>query len=108
VARMWTIVGVTLCVAIFVYLSYVARKAVDEELDDESAEDEETLAFLPSQRILGRDSETTIGIPTRSMAESPFSSHTIPSRQPVHLGGHENCAMLDVTRGRGGDRHFAF
>ncbi|KIM91034.1 hypothetical protein PILCRDRAFT_811550 [Piloderma croceum F 1598] len=108
VARMWTIIGITLCVAIFVYLSYVARKAVDEELDDESAEDEETLAFLPSQRTLGGDSETSIGIPNRSMAESPFSSHGAPSRQPVHLGGHENCAMLDVTRGRGGERHFAF
>jgi hypothetical protein len=101
VARMWTIIGVTLCVAIFVYLSYVARKAVDEELDDENAEDEETLAFLPSQRTLG-------GNPSRSMAESPFSSHTVPSRQPVHLGDHEDCAMLDVTRGRGGERHFAF
>jgi len=108
VARMWTIIGVTLCVAIFIYLSYVARKAVDEELDDESAEDEETLAFLPSQRTSGGYSETRIGIPSRSMAESPFSSHAIPPNQPVHLGGHEDCAMLDVIRGRGGGRDFAF
>jgi hypothetical protein len=83
VARMWTIIGVTLCVAIFVYLSYVARKAVDEELDDESMEDEETLAFLPPQRTFEGDSETNSSI--RSMAESPFSVNTVPSRQPLQL-----------------------
>ncbi|KAJ3729027.1 hypothetical protein DFJ43DRAFT_1000991 [Lentinula guzmanii] len=43
-ARMWTIFGIALCVAIFVYLSYVARKAVDEELED--GDDEESVAFL--------------------------------------------------------------
>ncbi|KAJ7068115.1 hypothetical protein C8F01DRAFT_1116919 [Mycena amicta] len=47
VARMWTIGGVILCVAIFVYLSVVARRAVDEELgDDEIADSEETAGFL--------------------------------------------------------------
>ena len=46
-----TIAGVILCVAIFVYLSYVARKAVDDELLDDAApsrDSEETLAFLSS------------------------------------------------------------
>ena len=42
-----TVVGIALCVAIFVYLSYVARRAVDDELDDELAvSGEETVAFL--------------------------------------------------------------
>lgn len=95
-ARMWTIIGVTLCVAIFVYLSYVARKAVDEELDDETIEDEETLAFLPPQRTVARDSETLIG---RSMTESPFSTNTVPSRQSIRLDGYENRAALNLTRG---------
>ncbi|KAJ7179286.1 hypothetical protein C8R46DRAFT_1073240 [Mycena filopes] len=45
VARMWTIGGVALCIAIFVYLSVVARRAVDEELGDES-ESEERAGFL--------------------------------------------------------------
>ncbi|KAJ3909258.1 hypothetical protein F5879DRAFT_132350 [Lentinula edodes] len=47
VARMWTIVGIALCVAIFIYLSYVARKAVDEELEE--YDDEETVSFLSAE-----------------------------------------------------------
>jgi len=47
VARMWTIAGVILCVAIFVYLSVVARRAVDEELGvEDSGDAEETAGFL--------------------------------------------------------------
>ncbi|KAF7352930.1 hypothetical protein MVEN_01260300 [Mycena venus] len=50
VARMWTIAGVGLCVAIFVYISYVARRAVDEELGDDAdctdANSEERAGFL--------------------------------------------------------------
>ncbi|KAH9853741.1 hypothetical protein C2E23DRAFT_727580 [Lenzites betulinus] len=45
-----TVVGIVLCLAIFVYLSYITRKAVDEELQDEDALDaryaEERVAFL--------------------------------------------------------------
>ncbi|KAF7301416.1 hypothetical protein MIND_00706900 [Mycena indigotica] len=47
VARLSTIGGLILCVAIFIYLSIVARRAVDEELgDDENADSEETAGFL--------------------------------------------------------------
>lgn len=99
VARMWTIIGVILCVAIFVYLSYVARKAVDEQLDDEATEDEETLAFLPTQRTVSGGSEANnIGVESRSMAESPFSTHMVPSRQPLRLDGHDNRAALHIGR----------
>jgi len=50
-ARTWTIVGIGLCVVIFVYISFVARRAVDSELDDdedygEARGGEETVAFL--------------------------------------------------------------
>ena len=41
-----TVAGIALCVAIFVYLSYVARRAVDDELEDEARDSEETVAFL--------------------------------------------------------------
>lgn len=51
-----TIAGVVLCLAIFVYLSFVARRAVDEELDEDDyrgmrgagmmGDSEETVAFL--------------------------------------------------------------
>ncbi|KAF7331950.1 hypothetical protein MKEN_00075300 [Mycena kentingensis (nom. inval.)] len=47
VARISTIVGVILCVAIFVYLSVVVRRAVDDELgDDDVGDSEETAGFL--------------------------------------------------------------
>ncbi|KAF8558991.1 hypothetical protein OG21DRAFT_1398453, partial [Imleria badia] len=49
-SRFWTIGGILLCVALFLYLSWVARRAVDDELDDEiepsSASSEERVAFL--------------------------------------------------------------
>ena len=47
-----TIAGVVLCLGILVYLSYVARKAVDEELEDELAlprDIDETVSFLSDQ-----------------------------------------------------------
>ncbi|RDX53161.1 hypothetical protein OH76DRAFT_1399785 [Lentinus brumalis] len=47
------IVGIILCLAIFVYLSYITRKAVDEELQDEDAMEaayaEERVAFLAGE-----------------------------------------------------------
>ncbi|KAJ7638649.1 hypothetical protein FB45DRAFT_407707 [Roridomyces roridus] len=49
VARVWTILGLVLCIAIFVYLSYLARRAVNDELEGDEAEgahEEETAAFL--------------------------------------------------------------
>ncbi|KII95356.1 hypothetical protein PLICRDRAFT_34203 [Plicaturopsis crispa FD-325 SS-3] len=66
VARAWTVVGVVMCVAIFVYLSYVARKAVDEELDDDAPphDSEEARAFLS-----GDPDDLESG---QAMAESPF------------------------------------
>lgn len=43
-----TIAGVALCVAIFLYLTYITRKAVNEELGDDvgASEEEERIAFL--------------------------------------------------------------
>jgi len=69
VARTWTVIGIILCVAILVYLSVVARRAVDDELEDEpiSARDsQERVAFLsPGESDLEANA-------SRSMAESPF------------------------------------
>ena len=48
-----TIAGIVLCLAIFAYLSYITRKAVDEELQDEDAMEaayaEERVAFLAGE-----------------------------------------------------------
>lgn len=54
-----TIVGVILCVAIFIYLAYITRKAVNEELgDDEGASaDEERIAFLGAEEGNSHDVE---------------------------------------------------
>ena len=63
-----TIAGIVLCLAIFVYLSYITRKAVDEELQDEDAMDaayaEERVAFLAREGRPSLDLE-------ESMAEAP-------------------------------------
>jgi uncharacterized membrane protein YdjX (TVP38/TMEM64 family) len=59
VARAWTVIGIGLCIVILIYLSIVARRAVDEELGDEC---EETIPFL-----------SPVG-----MAESPFRTHLVP------------------------------
>jgi hypothetical protein len=59
VARMWTIIGIALCVAIFIYLSLVARRAVDDELDDENANAEETIRFLDPRGDIEAAAEMT-------------------------------------------------
>ncbi|KAK2466354.1 hypothetical protein APHAL10511_001996 [Amanita phalloides] len=47
-ARVWTAIGILLCVLIFLYISIIARRAVDDELGDEEGrgDNEETVAFL--------------------------------------------------------------
>lgn len=47
-ARIWTIIGIILCVLILIYLSIVARRAVDDELDNivTARDNEESRAFL--------------------------------------------------------------
>ena len=68
--ELWTVIGIVLCVAILVYLSIVARRAVDEELDDESVptcDNEETIAFLSSDET--NNLECGRGQP---MTELPF------------------------------------
>lgn len=56
VSRTWTTVGIMLCIAIFIYLSYVARRAVDDELDEDTEENGEM-----AQSPFSRDEEEAIG-----------------------------------------------
>lgn len=77
---MWTGAGILLCILIFVYLSIVARRAVDDELDDDdetptaTENSEERMAFLSPE-------DSTDLERGRAMAESPFRSHHIvPNR----------------------------
>jgi hypothetical protein len=90
-ARMWSIIGIVLCLVILIYLSIVARRAVDEELDDElitARDSEETETFLSSSSL---DVESGLASPEeRPMAEVPFqTAHqlvTSPFRAPLPLG----------------------
>lgn len=95
-----TIVGIGLCLAIFFYLSYVARKAVDDELGYGPLSGEETEAFLSGDEDGGEDRR-------EMMAELPHrpSRHwsRSPGPGPVRLdsstndrfehGGHEEASI---------------
>lgn len=99
VARTWTIIGVILCIAIFVYLAIVARRAVDEENDDEMRETpgEERIAFLSPRGTsvdievgnFESDMHLTAGSGARggqAMAESPLRTHQLlPFRTSISL-----------------------
>lgn len=90
-ARIWSIIGILLCLVILIYLSVVARRAVDEELDDEpitARDSEETEAFLSSSSL---DVESGLASPDEPpMAELPFRTPhpmlTSPFRVPIPLG----------------------
>jgi len=54
--KTWTVVGIALCIGILVYLSIVARRAVDEELEEENglcAEEEGRLTLEAEMREVG-------------------------------------------------------
>jgi len=68
VARIWTGVGIGLCVVILIYLSMVARRAVDDELDGISGE---SRAFLSADDLEGPASDSG------SMTEVPFRSQQL-------------------------------
>jgi len=68
VAQFCTIIGVSLCIAVLVYLATIARKAIDEELDDSpiTARDTET------RGIANQDIESAHPYRERPMTEIPF------------------------------------
>ncbi|QRW05661.1 Golgi apparatus membrane protein TVP38 [Ceratobasidium sp. AG-Ba] len=102
--RAWTIIGITLCVMLFMYLSWVARRAVDE-LDDEDdctvaggrsgrgpvtrslapvrgrrELDEEAVAFLSPAAMDESDEFVNGNARSREteMSESPFRERSYP------------------------------
>ncbi len=84
-----TIAGISLCVAIFIYLSYVARRAVDDELEDDMMpvrDNEETLAFLSYQEGNSRDMEEVIESRPASRMDDRF----------VYAGREEECVGLGL------------
>lgn len=81
-ARIWTIIGIVLCVLILIYLSIIARRAVDDELDNipVTARDyDESQAFLtpdsdPESTHPSSDSGPMTEVPFRSQQLIPLSS----------------------------------
>jgi uncharacterized membrane protein YdjX (TVP38/TMEM64 family) len=80
-ARIWTIIGIVLCVVILIYLSIVARRAVDDELDNipvTARDDDESQAFLtpdqPDPESAPSDSGPMTEVPFRSQQLIPLSS----------------------------------
>jgi hypothetical protein len=70
-SRVSAVIGIILCVGIIVYLAWVARRAVDQELDDDvpAHDAEESQRFLDSTND---DLES-------GMSESPFTAHPLES-----------------------------
>lgn len=71
VARTWTVIGIILCVWIFLYLAVIARRAVDEELDDEPLS---TRDCEETNRFLAREVDVEVG---RSTVVSPLGGHQL-------------------------------
>ena len=68
-----TIAGIVLTVGIFIYLSYVARKAVDDELGYEAINREETEAFLAHDGDDQDGREMMTELPRTSTSSRPWS-----------------------------------
>ncbi len=89
-----TIIGIALCVAIFVYLSYIARKAVDEELEEDALSHEETMAFLSDNEQDGQHEEMMIESPLRPSRPSLGQRHPDPSHgDRFDHGGREEASI---------------
>ena len=77
-SRVSAIVGIVLCIAIIIYLSWVARKAVDEELEDDEVlarNSEETELFLDPTD----DMERGMGEVSLSRPLLPMSNQSSPA-----------------------------
>ncbi|KAG0705495.1 hypothetical protein DFH29DRAFT_906824 [Suillus ampliporus] len=96
-SRVWTIGGILLCIALLVYISLVARRAVDDELDDElefsGSASEERVAFLDPESHAEDDDvgSRPLRLPLTSqsrnnMSEAQLVTHELVSPQGVLSG----------------------
>lgn len=101
-AHMWTMVGIALCAAILVYLYIVARRAVDDELDDEPLDErdfEERQSFLSASDLEGGLSPSSSRplpsslLTAQPMIEVPFSPMT-PYRPSFDVGQYSGSHNL--------------
>ena len=85
-SRVSAIVGIVLCIAIIIYLSWVARKAVGEEL-----EDDEALPHNPEETELFLDPADNA---ERGMGEVSSSRPLVPMSNQSSLGGNGHVRTL--------------
>jgi hypothetical protein len=96
VARMWTIFGIALCVAIFLYIAYVARRAVDEELEEDESvlrrsqdgDEDETIAFLSSDLEFGDSESQQVMLEPNHQLISPRLSMSLGNDSRSHQSPH--------------------
>ncbi|EJD53900.1 hypothetical protein AURDEDRAFT_53538 [Auricularia subglabra TFB-10046 SS5] len=89
-SKVWTGLGVALCVGVFIYITIVARRAVDGELaDSDESSPEETVAFLHADDSLDELNDAEMRETTINGGSAP--SQTVPRRAPLELDG------LDTT-----------
>ena len=86
-----------LTVGIFIYLSYVARKAVDDELGYEAINREETEAFLAHDGDDQDGREMMTELPRTSTSSRPWSREgpvrLDPSSDRFDSVGHEEASI---------------
>ncbi|KZP24650.1 hypothetical protein FIBSPDRAFT_735305 [Athelia psychrophila] len=71
VSQLWTAFGIALCIAIFIYLSYVARRAVDDELEEDTlGAEEERVSFLSAEGDEMTESPFSLGAASRGDEEA--------------------------------------
>lgn len=85
-SRFWTLCGIMLCLALFLYLSWVARRAVDDELDDDvepsSSTSEERVAFLSADVPLEDE------VASHPYGRLPAASRSREIMSEAQLGAH--------------------
>lgn len=89
-SRVWTIGGILLCIALFVYLSWVARRAVDDELEDESefprSAAEERVAFLAAESAVEDDDARSQPLELRLTSQNYMTEAELVSPQRISSG----------------------
>lgn len=89
-SRVWTTGGIMLCVVLFIYISWVARRAVDDELEDEAevsaSTSEERVAFLAVDSSMDEEAElhpySRLAPSSEDMSEAHLTpSHPISARR---------------------------
>ena len=96
-ARWSTVIGVVLCIILLIYLGYIARRAVNDELEGEEC-GETGSAVLPIHHPRGRSivrSTRHSRLPSTSQERMAF---LLPIGNPESDSGHENVQIGECSR----------